>query len=364
MSAAAARFVTAALAQGDVTEQQRRAIVSARNWEAITAFASLHLLAPALHPALSERQLAGEVPADFAEFLETIYELNAERNRELLLETARIATMLREGGIEPPVVLKGAAYLVTGVTRHIGARVILDLDLLLRPKDAEEAVRILLKSGMECLVPGRVATDGSRHHYPRLGRPDCRFGVEVHTRLPDAYSVVSGDDILRESTAASVEGVAVRVPCPEHLALHHIQHTQTEVPPRNRILPPLRNVYDMTLIAARFHDQLDWDRIAGLFRGAGQAHILGMYLAFGSYFFGMPLPCAVRPSTADRLRARHAAALYALGRWRIADPWYAMEFFGRWIGSAAALTASPAGLRKLRRNICNRQFYASILRGL
>jgi hypothetical protein len=368
MSAAAVRFIRAALAQGAVNErvaeQRRRDIVSSRNWEAIAAFASLHMLAPALHPALSERRLAAELPADFADFLEAIYELNAHRNRELLLETARIAGLLRDGGIEPPVVLKGTAYLITGVIKHTGGRVILDLDLLLGAKDAEEAVRILLRSGMTCMVPDRVPTDGSRHHYPRLCRPDCRFGVEVHSRLPDAYSIVRGEDILRESTVTSVEGAPVRVPSPEHLALHHILHTQAEVPPDNRILPPLRNVYDMAQIAARFHEQLDWDRITGLFRGAGQGHILGMYLAFGSYFFGMPLDPAVRPAIADQLRARHAAALYGLGRWRIADPWYLMEFFGRWMGSAAALTASPAGLRKLRRNICNRQFYASILKGL
>lgn len=322
------------------------------------------MLAPALHPALSEKQLAGELPADFAAFLEAIYELNADRNRELLRETARIAALLGDSGIEPPVVLKGTAYLITGVIRHTGARYIEDLDLLLRPKDAEEAVRILLRSGMRCLNPKDAPLDGSMYHYPRMGRPDCRFGVEVHRRLPEGYPVLSGNDLLRESTASSVDGVPVRVPSPEHLALHNILHTQTEVAPRNRILPPLRNVHDMALIAARFHEQLDWDRIRGQFRRAGQGHMLGTYLAFGSRFFAMPLPPSVRPAIEDRLRARHAAALYALGRGRVADPLYVLEFFGRWVGLAASLAASPAGRRKLRRNICNPKFYARILKVL
>lgn len=361
---AAVRFIRAALAQGAATEQQRRTIVSSRRWEAIAAFASLHFLAPALYPALSEKGLTVELPADFTGFLEAIYELNAERNRELLHETARIAAILGDGGIEPPVVLKGTAYLITGVMRHTGGRFIADLDLLLSPKDAEEAVRILVQSGMSCLWPGRTPLDNSRHHYPRLGRPDCRFGVEVHTRLPEAYSLLCGDDILRGSTASSVEGAPVRVPSPEHLVLHHILHTQTEVDPRNRIVPPLRNVHDMALIAARFHEQLNWDRIGGLFHRAGQGHILRMYLAFGSRFFGMPLPVAVRPAIEDRLRARHAAAVYALGRWRVADPCYVAEFFGRWVGSAVRLAVSPAGRLKLRKNICNRQYYARILKGL
>jgi len=361
---AGVRFIRAALAQGAATEQQRRTIVSSRRWEAIAAFASLHLLAPALYPVLSEKGLTAELPADFAGFLETIYELNAERNRELLRETARIAAMLGDGGIEPPVVLKGTAYLITGVIRHTGGRFIADLDLLLSPKDAEKAVRILVRSGMSCLWPGRTPLDDSRHHYPRLGRPDCRFGVEVHTRLPEAYSLLRGDDILRGSTASSVEGVPVRVPSPEHMVLHHILHTQTEVDPRNRILPPLRNVHDMALIAARFHEQLDWGRIGGLFQHAGWGHMLRMYLAFGSCFFGMPLPPAVRPAIEDRLRAHHAAAVYALGRWRVADPCYVAEFFGRWVGSAVRLAVSPAGRLKLRKNICNRRYYARILKAL
>ena len=366
---AAVRFVSAALAQGAVTKEQRRTVVSSRNWEAIAAFASLHLLAPALHPALSEKQLAGELPADFAGFLEAIYELNADRNRELLRETARIAALLGERGIEPPVVLKGTAYLITGVITHTGARYIADLDLLLRPKDAEEAVRILLRSGMRCpnpegAPPDEYPLDGSMYHYPRLCRPDCRFGVEVHRRLPERYPVLCGDDILRGSTTSSVDGVPVRVPSPEHLALHHILHTQTEVDPRNRILPPLRNVHDMVLIAARFLEQLDWDRISGQFRRAGQEQMLGMYLAIGSCFFAMPLPPSVRPAIGDRLRARHAAALYALGRGRVADPLYVVEYFGRWLGLAASLAASPAGRSKLRKNICDRQRYAGILRGL
>jgi hypothetical protein len=361
---ASVRFVRAALAQGAVTEERRRTIVSSRNWESIAAFASLHLLAPALHPALSEMQLAGELPADFAGFLEAIYELNADRNRELLRETAGVAALLRDSGIEPPVVLKGAAYLITGVIRHTGARYIGDLDLLLRPKDAEEAVRILLRSGMRCLNPKDTPLDGSMYHYPRMGRPDCRFGVEVHRKLPEGYTVLCGADILRESTTSSVEGVPVRVPSPEHLALHNILHTQAEVAPRNRILPPLRNVHDMALIAARFHEQLDWDGIREQFGRAGQGQMLETYLAFGSCFFAMPLPPSVRPAIEDRLRARHAAALYALGRWRVADPWYMVEFFGRWVGSAAGLAVSPAGRRKLRRNICNRKFYARILKVL
>ena len=77
------------------------------DWDQTVAIAAREEVLPTLAGKLS-------CPPDLSDFFATIHELNAERNRQLIGEIETLALLLNQAGIEP-VLLKGSAYLVTGV---------------------------------------------------------------------------------------------------------------------------------------------------------------------------------------------------------------------------------------------------------
>ncbi len=349
-----------ALGRGPATDKQWYDLGRTDKWEAIAAFASRSLLAPALYVALSEKKLLGGVPHDFADFLESIYEANAERNRELVRETVRIVTLLAHAGIEPPVLLKGIAYLATGVIEHPGARYIGDIDLLLAPAQAEEAVRILLRSGMGCVRTTASPLDCTNgYHYSRLCGPEGRVGVEVHRAVPSEYAVLCAEDVLRGSRPATLAGAAIRVPGPDHLALHHILHAQAG--PYWQMRPPLRHVRDMALIAARFGEEIDWKRIAQLFRDAGMQSVLETWTDVTEWLCGVQLPFELPSTLRRRLRSRRVIGLCSSRPLRIIDPGYVSLFLWPYLRNGKRLALAAEGRRLLLRKICDRTFYSRIL---
>ncbi len=313
-----------------------------------------------MYVALSEKQLLGEAPSDFREFLAAMYEANAERNRELLRETANVVTLLRDGGVDPPVVLKGIAYLITGVIGRAGARYIGDVDLLLPPTQAEEAVRILVRSGMRPVKAAASPFDCANHyHYPRLSTPNGRTAVEIHRALPAWYSILSAEEVLRESQPAAVEGAAIRIPGPDHLVLHHILHAFSGA--RSRMRPSLAAVYDMALIAQRFGGEVHWTEVGRRFRDAGLQSVLETWVDVTEWFCGVRLPFEYSSTIMRKLRSRRVIGLCS-SRWlRRADPGYIAVFLAPYLTNAGKLALSAEGRHALIRKICDGAFYSRML---
>ncbi len=100
------------------------------DWEQLFATASEDSVLPAVYGCTRDLALNESLPRPVVDFLSSVESLNAERNDAILREVNLAVRLLNETGIQP-ILLKGLAYLVTGVYPTPAARYLADADLLI-----------------------------------------------------------------------------------------------------------------------------------------------------------------------------------------------------------------------------------------
>jgi hypothetical protein len=278
------------------------------DWDQTVRVAAREEVLPSLHGTLC-------CPPEIADFFEAIHELNAERNRQLLEETETVACLLNKAGIEP-VLLKGTAYLMTGVYPDPADRFLHDIDLLVSPPQSEQAFEIIQRSGYEPYVPNPTAF--VLHHHPTLTQIH-RIPVEVHHSLAlgAGRAFLTADEIVNSSTPFRLGRATVRIPSPDHLMTHLIVHSQMQHGSYDRIWPSLRAMYDLILLGRRF--TVDWDAIRGRFETHRTTALLNLHLLQVEKAMGIPPPFAV---SGGGIRWWYRQALWWETRLRYIDPFY------------------------------------------
>lgn len=278
------------------------------DWDRTVDIAAREEVLPALHAKLS-------CPAEISDFFEGIHELNAGRNRQLLGEVETLALRLNQAGIEP-VLLKGAAYLVTGVYPDHADRLLHDIDFLVSPPQSRQAFEIVEGAGYEPPAPHPAAL--VRHHHPALTQIH-RVPVEIHHSigLGARSSVLTTDEIVNSSTLFRLGRAVVRIPAAEHLMTHLIVHSQMEHGAYYRIWPSLRAMLDLILLRRRF--TVDWDAIRNRFRIRGKGALLDLHLMQVEKAFGVRPPFAI---SGGGVRWWYRQALWREPGLRYIDPIY------------------------------------------
>ena len=100
------------------------------DWMEIVASANRCLVTPALAASLRGKA----IPPDAGQYLALILERNTERNLRLKGQIAEAAQALNGIGVTP-VMLKGAAWLLTVEHARVGERIIMDLDVMVPVDD-------------------------------------------------------------------------------------------------------------------------------------------------------------------------------------------------------------------------------------
>jgi hypothetical protein len=328
-------------------------------WESLIQVASAELVLPALLERMQELGLASELPAEIADFFLSLRELSLQRNRQLLDETVRIGRILNDIGIEP-LVLKGVAYLMSGVFRDFSTRFISDIDILLSPSMLMPAVDALKKDGY-------VPWEGNfGHHYFPLRRRGGAW-VELHHSLGGgtSRSIIPSEEVLKNSLCLDFAGVKIRVPCPQHLVLHHIVHAQIHHGHSEGIWPSLRTVYDLVSLQHRFKDSFDWPSIENRFRVNRRRGALAMHLLLAEERLGAKYPIQIRMTPGTALRWSHIKVLRKYPRLRWIDPLYLLGRLiiprGRMLGNLLRISA---GRSYLLRNPFRAIFYVSHFSGV
>jgi hypothetical protein len=278
------------------------------NWDQTVAIAAREEVLPTLHAKLS-------CPPEVSDFFEAIHELNAERNRRLIREVEALALLLNQAGTEP-VLLKGAAYLTTDVYRDPADRFLLDIDLLVGPRQSEQAFEVIRCAGYESDVSCPVAL--VLHHHPALTQP-YRVPVEIHHSLAHGAggAILTADEIIASSTPFRFGAATVRIPSPEHLMTHLIIHSQMQHGSGDRIWPTLRAMHDLILLGRRF--PIDWDAVRARFAARGKSAILNLHLLQVERAMGVPPPFAI---AGGGVRWWYRQALWRETRLRYVDPFY------------------------------------------
>lgn len=278
------------------------------DWDRTVEIAAREEVLPTLHAKLA-------CPPEISEFLEAIHELNGERNRHLLRQVETLALLLNAVGIEP-VLLKGAAYLVTGVYADPADRWLQDIDLLVGPHECAESFDIICRSGYRSHVPKPTAL--GRHHYPMLTQDQCA-PVEVHHSLGlgACSRFLTADEVVNASTSVRFGCARVRIPSAEHLMTHLIMHSQMHHGSCCRIWPSLRAMLDLVSLARRH--TVPWDSIRSRFGFHGQTTLLNLHLKQVQTILGFSPPF---PVSDGGVRWMYRQALWKNPTLRYVDPGY------------------------------------------
>jgi Uncharacterised nucleotidyltransferase len=329
------------------------------SWDALFAAASAEALLPSLSGFLREMDLAEGLGVPITGFLAAVECSNRERNERITGELKSAVALLNQVGIEP-VVLKGLAYLATGVYKDTGARYLIDIDLLLAEDEVGAASGILARNGF--VVDGQDPFRDFRHHLAPLRRPGSVW-IELHhcLGLGRCKELLPASEVIARSVPYDLDGLKVRVPCPEHLLVHLIMHSQIRHPYNERIWPPLRAVADLVLLTRRFGPELPWDAIVNRFSASGYYRLLVLHLLDVKKFVGMEFPCELRIDLLTLLCWERRQTLRRWSTLRYLDPVYMFStLLSRRLAMLRKLLLTRNGIRHLFSQILVPRNYARI----
>ncbi|MGI9077172.1 MAG: nucleotidyltransferase family protein [Gemmatimonadaceae bacterium] len=200
-----------------------------RYWTRVLAFEGC---AVQLHRALSGANFTGFLPPWLGCMLQRETAESVRRAIMLRQQLREVAALAARHEIDVAV-LKGAARIAAG--EMPGQRSIADIDLLLRPRDAERFHGLLLRE-----LSYEASGVAAPHHLGGLVRAGS-LGIEIHHRLsggadassPNGISDATGKsaellaNLWREARPVDVGGATLLVPTPTHLLLHALEHAVT-----------------------------------------------------------------------------------------------------------------------------------------
>lgn len=214
-------------------------------------------------------------------------------NQQHLRDGAEAVALLQAAGIDV-MLLKGAA-LIALYHRDAGVRPMEDVDVLVRPHEAEHAVEVLSAIGWAPIERRPVSELMRFRHAVDLGRGD-RGALDLHwsALFPRSWDAELWDD----ATPVSLRGVQTLAPSPTDQLLLACAHGLGWSP------APLRWIGDAMLVLRSAGDQIEWRGLVMRARARGVRLDVADALEFLDAEFSLALP----PGLVMELRRPRAGA--------------------------------------------------------
>lgn len=293
-----------------------RLIGRAESWQALVDLADAQGAMAPLVWALKRRGLLLPVPSRLADAdaarhptvqLEMSYRRYLERRQRQRDQLAAIVEALNRANIEP-CLIKGARYLLAPVGSWSEARDMRDLDLLVRPDEAERAAAVLAANGYAA-GPNFGPTD---QHLPELWKDGCPSAVEVHVEALafSARAILPTDHLWRCGVRlSSPHGAFVVLPDEWHLLLGLLHHQISDRGHVRHVLA-VKPLWEFAMLGNELSDQ-GWRAIGAHMADAGQGDVLADWIVQAAELFGLRYPPHVEISQHART---HALATIAATR--------------------------------------------------
>jgi len=233
-------------------------------WQELYALASAQWCAPLLYEVLRKHGCLDTVPDPVRSRLRTDCLENRLRNQLLKTELAELLLVFASAGVEA-VLLKGAATFSDTLYGSLGARTMLDLDLLVRTEKIPAARALLIAAGYEEIPDeGKVfagaPTDQRHAHingYRKLGSP---VQVELHYNI--AYGlggrILSAEVGWQQTCSVTVETASTLILQPTHRLIHNTVHGL--IPSCYYIKGEIRlwHILEFAWLVKRYGQEIDW----------------------------------------------------------------------------------------------------------
>lgn len=281
-------------------------------WNDLLLQANVQICTPLWYVQLKRDGLLGLLPRKLQDYLCQLHQANIVRNTALRRGLKELLDAFRKRGIVP-LLLKGAATFFDDLYKDPGARVMGDLDILVRAEEIETAHQVLLELGYrEIPNPGIVfdnsGTDDRHHQLPRYFKPRTPVVVEIHFKVSYGRSgrVLAVDQAWKNTRPATLFGTAVAVFNPNWRLLHNGVHAL--LPHREFIRGDisLSHLAEFAHLSRRYARQIDWT----VWHKTAARHKLNAEMALYRHL-------AVELMSVDREETDYRTILTAFHQWRI-----------------------------------------------
>lgn len=242
-----------------------------------------HLIIPAIYLKLKAHELLNYLPEEYIQALNGIYDLNCERNRQILKQIDNITAVLNQENIQP-VFLKGTANLLDGVYCDLGERMIGDIDFLVKEDEYLKAAHLLEAQGYSN-TRTRYFDVLRFKHYPSLVKSDEPAAIEVHRMVFDKKFSRGFDAGLIFSQKKTLhEKHGLYVPSDEHKLIHTFIHSQIADQGHSLHVAHFRGLNDLYRLSKRID-------VSVLARQTVYPHEANSWLAMGQRMMGLQGLC-------------------------------------------------------------------------
>jgi hypothetical protein len=224
------------------------------DWDGLVALANAHLVTPALHANLHERQALGFIPEEPRAFLQAVYELNAARNRDIRAQLGEIGSAARSAGIEI-LLVKGSADVLVAPDERLGVRILSDIDVLVHLNDLPRARQMLGDLGYR-----KVSTEDDPRTDGNYAREGAAAPIDLHVSLLFEDELLPAAGLWRNSEALTLHGGLRRPAAGDrllhvllHHALHHHGHAEASL--------SVRALNDLAAMMRNSRNEIDWCKV-------------------------------------------------------------------------------------------------------
>ncbi len=261
------------------------------DWNALIAIANRSWMTPQLLVALRECGAVDAAPGDVRDYLEFVHGQNLLRNRRLRAQLREAARALNACGISPTL-LKGAVDIACETGDRLGARMMADLDILVKGAEVEPARAALRAIGYSPLLAD---------HPPCLARPGDVGAIELHGWPPQRRHYLSLTGIEAAPVVTILGSVRARIPPPGLRILQLAVHDHIKEGDDWRGSVDLRHLHD---IARMLSSDVDWPELRAIPRSRRERNALEDSLAMAGFLYGILVPPAPDRTLAQMLRHR------------------------------------------------------------
>lgn len=281
------------------------------SWEKLLSLANLHRVTLLWYLRMQQNDLVRQMPDDLRDYLDALLEENRIRNGNLLLVLDRCLEAFCHDDLDT-IILKGAAALVDDLYGDVGARLMGDIDLLVRSEQLEQVEKALLTLGFQVAEEDRDNQFFSEHHHlPPYYHPDWQVCLEIHLDITDFQErkAFPPEQLFARAEVVYLGEWPVKILQNSDRLLHNACHAMVQDNGWLYSWCSLHEWAEWNLLMRRAELTVDFDGLlahAGLGGFAGQ---LKVYALLANQLLESPVPVDWRDSRETRHVKRFLAGL-------------------------------------------------------
>jgi putative nucleotidyltransferase-like protein len=290
-----------------LTQPQALVGLSPCQWDRLIQSARRLGLLARIQVLLAERGLFDAVPTQPKLHLESARIVADNEQRIMRWEVNRIQRALGELS-KPVILLKGAAYLLAGLSVAKG-RISTDVDILVDKADIADVESVLLKHGWEHTKIDEYDQFYYRvwsHELPPLRHRERGTTIDVHHTILPLTGRCHPDPKKLLAEAITLDGSQFKILAPADLVLHSSAHAFQD----GDLVRGLRDLVDLDDLLRHFGVEADfWDRLVQRSQELDLTRPLYYALRYTSLILHTPVPAAVLEQTKRFAPARLAGLI-------------------------------------------------------